>query len=587
MAKQSVPSITYWNRVEPSPRSDSLVRGLQAAVRDPLWFLARQWQMGEFRGEDAASPAFVRFAARFSSFESWRAGNRPFQPLDGSSPLEALVESEAATPDWRTSVALGQALERILKRNGASSAAAAAFRAKFPVPQPADLPLSDSRDGALARLLRVCGSRAIDGQAARVAAAAVAPAIPPGVNVPDGDKGATETALGQWLKWADAALGAVALSDAPAWRPGTLDYDAEVVAATPAGTRDQLRAHAGPWGEFDWFSFDVQRGVTIAGAPQTSEIRTSLLPSAVKFSGMPNNRWWEFEDARYNWASLDADRREVAKALVLDFMLVQGNDWYMVPFGQPVGSLMRVEQLLVHDVFGGLTLVPRADAASGASGRAAGRWTLFSTSLEGGGLADYFILPPSALRSTLDGPTLEEVRFLRDEQANMVWAVETTIENGVGRPSSGRERALGVPPPPSLTTGEPLRYQLQTTVPVNWIPFVPVQIDAQRRSVALERAAMERVVDGALTTIRPIGRVLNPTNLADPAVYRINEEEVERSGTRVLRAVRRTRWIDGSIHVWSSRRRRLGFGEGASGLRFDLAIPSSPTPTGPAAPVPP
>ena len=57
------PSITYWNRVEPSPCSDSLVRGLEASLRDPLWLLARQWQLGEFRGEDAASPAFVSFAA--------------------------------------------------------------------------------------------------------------------------------------------------------------------------------------------------------------------------------------------------------------------------------------------------------------------------------------------------------------------------------------------------------------------------------------------------------------------------------------------------------------------------------------------
>lgn len=36
-------------------------------------------------------------------------------------------------------------------------------------------------------------------------------------------------------------------------------------------------------------------------------------------------------------------------------MLVQGNDWFLVPFGQRVGSLMRVDQLLVRDVFGELT----------------------------------------------------------------------------------------------------------------------------------------------------------------------------------------------------------------------------------------
>ncbi len=106
-----------------------------------------------------------------------------------------------------------------------------------------------------------------------------------------------------------------------------------------------------------------------------------------------------------------------------------------------------------------------------------------------------------------------------------------------------------------------MRYRLQTMVPVNWIPFLPVQIDAARRAVVLERAAMERLVDGAITDMRPAGRVLRPTNLSDPNIYRVREEEVARSGTRVLRANRRTRWTDGLTHLWTSRRRRVGMGK--------------------------
>ena len=55
--------------------------------------------------------------------------------------------------------------------------------------------------------------------------------------------------------------------------------------------------------------------------------------------------------------------------------------------------------------------------------------------------------------------------------------------------------------------------------------------------------------------------------LTDPDIYRIPEEEVARSGTRVLRAVRRTRWVDGSTFLWTARRRRAGLGGVASGLR--------------------
>jgi hypothetical protein len=116
-----------------------------------------------------------------------------------------------------------------------------------------------------------------------------------------------------------------------------------------------------------------------------------------------------------------------------------------------------------------------------------------------------------------------------------------------------------------------LRYRLQTGAPLHWIPFPPVQVDAARRAVALERAAMQRFVDGALARIEPAGRVLKPTNLDDPRLYRVREEEVTRSGLRVLRSARRARWTDGSIHVWCARTRRAGRGEGASGLRYDLA----------------
>ena len=75
------PSITYWSRLEPRPRSNAIARPLAAPVRDPLWFLTRQWQLGEFRGEDAGSPAFVQITMRQSALTGWRTGNGPFQPL--------------------------------------------------------------------------------------------------------------------------------------------------------------------------------------------------------------------------------------------------------------------------------------------------------------------------------------------------------------------------------------------------------------------------------------------------------------------------------------------------------------------------
>ena len=78
-------SITYWNRLIPTPLDISLEEGLAAEVRDPAWILARQLQLGEFLGADAGSPAFVDIGTRTAAFSQ--------------APLEPVAESEPVMPD--------------------------------------------------------------------------------------------------------------------------------------------------------------------------------------------------------------------------------------------------------------------------------------------------------------------------------------------------------------------------------------------------------------------------------------------------------------------------------------------------------
>lgn len=47
---------TFWTRFEPRTRDPQVKRPLRAEVHDPAWLLCRQWQVGEFQGEDAGSP---------------------------------------------------------------------------------------------------------------------------------------------------------------------------------------------------------------------------------------------------------------------------------------------------------------------------------------------------------------------------------------------------------------------------------------------------------------------------------------------------------------------------------------------------
>src|SRR2546425_2709016 len=90
------------------------------------------------------------------------------------------------------------------------------------------------------------------------------------------------------------------------------------------------------------------------------------------------------------------------------------------------------------------------------------------------------------------------------------------------------------PPPQPALPHPPLKYQIQTEVPENWIPFLPVLIDEVNGDIALQIAAMLRTSPGhPPEAILPLGRILNPTGLTEE--YRVREEEVSRAGTRVNR----------------------------------------------------
>jgi hypothetical protein len=56
-------SITSWTRLEPQCTDADMGMSSSARVFDPLWMLARQWQMGEFQAEDAGTPIQARVRA--------------------------------------------------------------------------------------------------------------------------------------------------------------------------------------------------------------------------------------------------------------------------------------------------------------------------------------------------------------------------------------------------------------------------------------------------------------------------------------------------------------------------------------------
>ena len=64
-----------WTRLEPQAISGDPEPGLEARMHDPLWLLARQWQLAEFEGEDVGTPLIVHVQTTELPITAWQPGD--------------------------------------------------------------------------------------------------------------------------------------------------------------------------------------------------------------------------------------------------------------------------------------------------------------------------------------------------------------------------------------------------------------------------------------------------------------------------------------------------------------------------------
>jgi hypothetical protein len=568
---------TRWARLEPGSRDDGLTPGLEARTHDPLWLLARQWQLGELTADAGAGSAVAAdLTVRVAPLTGLRRGSGT-EPYDvGATPLEALVEAEdaRAAGTARAAARAGQHFERLLAAHGAAGYVPA-YRDAYRLG-----PAADPADAGSRRFLAVLRGRVVDGaRLYRDLAAALRPptgtaALPARPAVAAADRDAVLAAARAWLDWADALV--VTPAGGPAgWVPDRLEYAFGLTAAD--GTALDAGEHDG--GRLDWHPFDAGPTTTPAG---TVASQLSAVPSAVTYPGMPASRLWEFEDARVDLGAVDAEPADLGRMLLAEFGLVFGADWLVVPLAVPVGSVVRIDRLDVRDTFGRTVRVPPAAGLDGPGAV----WGLFGLTAAGTAAAPPGgpLLVAPALAGSLPGPALEEVLLVRDEAANLAWAIERTVEGEDGRPAD-RARTGYESAPPAPAPGGPadlLAYRLRTDVPGHWLPLLPQRDRPADPSLTFHLGALTRPgPGGGPEPIRPLGRLLRPPAPGADVVLR--EEEVPREGVRVTRAYQLARWIDGTTHLWLARRKAVGRGEGSSGLRFDTAEPPTQPPAQPPA----
>lgn len=586
------PSITTWNRLEGRARAHDFDRSLRAEVRDPLWMLCRQWQFGEFDGEDAGSAVGAKTQLATARIDRFAGREGPAVTYDERLPLETRVEREPFPLDLMTR---GQMGRHWLKLIGAIGDFKALYLSRFSFDSPpanseAEAQLrSDPQVWATLQALR---GRLPDGGKLYLAITDVpdkhADWLSGAVTDP-AQRQALLDAAEAFVSWFRRTYSQPEAGDPPTWAEGYLEYQFACSApADEAGQRQTvLIAEQYAQGHLDWYAFDVESrrgavldvGAEIPLAVLETQPPLSFLPSPIEFGGMPALRWWEFEDRRTNLGDLKPSTTDLATLMLAEFGLAFGNDWSLVPYVLPVGTLSQVLGVVVKDVFGVKTLVRPAGQTGGSD---QSRWGLYDLSLyRSDRVLERLLLPPTVAKLQESNP-LEKVILARDEMANMVWGVEHTIPSPAGGVTNGFEAAkaleryllsleLPVVETPRLETGAQIEYKLGRGVPENWIPFIPVHNPGSNREIRLQRAAMPRLIPGTPDVpVEPRGAFLRPGLDETPGrSYFIHEEEVPKAGVILTRTYQRARWNDGTIVTWLGRRKQVGLGQGSSGLSWD------------------
>lgn len=592
------PSITSWMRLEPRSRNAEMDSSLQARIYDPLWLLARQWQLGEFQGEDNGSPVVASWRAEAARLTRYHSGTIPRNTAVNAptydsrlTPLESLVEREkirpsaaqaAGTEKLRLAAEAGQQFLRLLQSKPLSRDYRGAFISQHPFPAlTADQRAALDEDSL--SFFDLMSPRVPDGRrlyAALRPAGSTGVVIAPALQIAAADLTAVQNIAQVWVQWFETLFSEPDAAN-PSWMPERMEYAFSVGTRFGDGER-VLTAQEYSEGRLDWYAFDANPGVSLGGAQDNAvqEIARKVIPAPVSFRGMPAARFWEFEDAQVDFGSVDAGPTDLARMLLVQFALDYGNDWFVIPIELEVGSLCKTRSLVITDTFGVRTLIkPNSEC-----GQPHSSWRMFQLSPIRGAsitqpMSNTFFLPPSLLKS-LENRPIEEVLFLRDEMANVAWAVERVIES----PAEGRlnrfesyleQKRRREPESPPPSTGDALRYRLSTEAPDYWVPLLPVKTS---QGLRFKRGAVLKT-DGVSEPVRARGRILEPGQELS-----LFEEEVPREGMRVTRSYQFTRWIDGSSHFWVGRRKGIGRGEGSSGLKFD-SPEGAGTPNGSAAPV--
>jgi hypothetical protein len=414
-------------RLEPMRPGGDLDAGFRADVADPVWFLGRQWQMGEHQGEDAASPVEV----------SVRAEQTALDPYDDDPaldpkvvPAEAIIEAEPG--GWWT----------VGRRARIGRAGASSLPVNLPPATHAELRFHD----LVAPYDRLNG--AYDGRVLYERRAALGLAAGLFAEVPDPEP-------------------------ADLWDPAELVYGARFNAGGAAGRAIDVPRHDG--GDVDWFSAQAASPLPAPGAlPPVA----TVTPARLGYPGAPNPRWWQIEDARVDIGGFPPDRSHFATMLLIDLVMSHADDWFSFPVATEAGTVITLHSVEVRDAFDDITaLSTPAD------------WSLYRVDgLDRTSLLVWPTVPTPLTGPAVDEVVLgvdedANLLFAVELRAGGRELAAPPPEEGLPAPPPAGQLHAGA----RSTYG----YRPSTPMPPYWHPYEIHEIDSRRRYVQARLANLD------------------------------------------------------------------------------------------------
>ncbi|MEM6888159.1 MAG: hypothetical protein AAF636_08475 [Pseudomonadota bacterium] len=294
-------------------------------------------------------------------------------------------------------------------------------------------------------------------------------------------------------------------------------------------------------------------------APRLDQV---VVPTPIRFPGMPEPRLWSIEPPGDHYGHLDTATEDLARLVVAEFAMSGAEGWMLAPLKVPRGSVTRINDVTLRDVFGReeTRLIHKGAQPSDP-------FDFGGISRKEGSLDALVVLP--SLPLVQKGPKIEALSLRRDAGARLVWAVEERAPNAItGLANDGSAVEASRPPAPAdrrAATEAAFAYRLATEVPGHWVPFMmPPSSDP----TAARRLKLAALLDVARGEVPPLsGNIL-------PNLGEIADEAIPPEGLTLERAARRVRWVGGGVRNWIGRERPYRIpGAGQSGLRYDMLLP--------------